>query len=81
MTGRAGDRYVVRALAAGADDYLVKPFCIAELLARMRALLRRTRTERERICLKLGELDMDLTAVRDAQWPRYSPRPYRISPA
>jgi len=64
MTGRAGNRYVVRALAAGADDYLVKPFSIAELLARMRALLRRTRTEPARIRLRLGELDMDLTAVR-----------------
>jgi two-component system phosphate regulon response regulator PhoB len=64
MTGRAGDRRVVRALAAGADDYLVEPFGIAELLARMRALLRRTRAEPERVCLKLGELAMDLTAVR-----------------
>src|SRR6516165_1453419 len=64
MTGRAGNRYVVRALAAGADDYLVKPFSIAELLARMRALLRRTRTEPARTRLRLGELDMDLTAVR-----------------
>ena len=32
MTGRTGDRYVVRALGAGPDDYLVKPFSIAELL-------------------------------------------------
>jgi two-component system KDP operon response regulator KdpE len=39
MTGRTGDRLVVRALAAGADDYLIKPFGIAELLARIRALL------------------------------------------
>ena len=63
MTGRAGDRQVVRALGAGADDYLAKPFGIAELLARMRALLRRTRTEPERICLEVGDLAMDLTAV------------------
>ena len=64
MTGRAGDRQVVRALGAGADDYLAKPFGVAELLARMRALLRRTRTEPERVCLELGDLAMDLTAVR-----------------
>ena len=64
MTGRAGDRQVVRALEAGADDYLVRPFGIAELLARMRALLRRTRTEPERVRLELGDLAMDLTAVR-----------------
>ena len=64
MTGRTRDRYVVRALGAGADDYLVKPFSNAELLARMRALLRRTRTEPARIRLTLGELDLDLTALR-----------------
>jgi len=64
MTGRAGDRQVVPALEGGADDYLVRPFGIAELLARMRALLRRTRTEPERVRLELGDLAMDLTAVR-----------------
>jgi two-component system phosphate regulon response regulator PhoB len=64
MTGRAGDRQVVRALEGGADDYLVRPFGIAELLARMRALLRRTRTQPERVRLELGDLAMDLTAVR-----------------
>jgi two-component system phosphate regulon response regulator PhoB len=64
ITGRTGDRHVVRALSAGADDYLVKPFGIAELLARIRALLRRTRAEPERICLMLGGLNMDLTAFR-----------------
>jgi two-component system phosphate regulon response regulator PhoB len=64
LTGCTGDQHVVRALSAGADDYLVKPFSIAELLARMRALLRRTRAEPERVCLTLGELEMDLTAFR-----------------
>jgi len=64
MTGRAGDRQVVRALEAGADDYLMRPFGIAELLARMRALLRRTRTQPERVRLEVGELAIDLTAVR-----------------
>ena len=64
MTGRTGDRNVVHALAAGADDYLVKPFGIAELLARMRALLRRTRAELERVCVWSGELEMDMAAFR-----------------
>jgi two-component system phosphate regulon response regulator PhoB len=45
----------------------VKPFGIAELLARMRALLRRTRAKPERVCLELGDLAMDLTAVRVAR--------------
>jgi two-component system, OmpR family, phosphate regulon response regulator PhoB len=43
---------------------LVNPFSIAELLARVRALLRRTWTEPARIRLTLGELDLDLTAFR-----------------
>jgi two-component system phosphate regulon response regulator PhoB len=64
MTGRAGDQQVVRALEAGADDYLVRPFGIAELLARVRAILRRTRAEPERVRLESGDLTMDLTAVR-----------------
>lgn len=64
MTGCGGDRRVVRALGAGADDYLVEPFNIAELLARMRALLRRTRAEPERISLSSRELEIDLTALR-----------------
>ena len=43
MTGRAGELDVVVGLDSGADDYLLKPFGLAELLARVRAVLRRTR--------------------------------------
>ena len=64
VTGRAGDRNAVRGLNAGADDYLVKPFSIIELLARIRALLRRTRVHPERRCLQSREIVMDLTAFR-----------------
>ena len=42
----------------------MNPFSIAELLARVRALLRRTRTEPARARLRLGKLDLDLTAFR-----------------
>lgn len=49
----------VHGLDSGADDYLVKPFAFAELLARIRALLRRGRTDQVlRLCL--ADLEMDL---------------------
>jgi two-component system, OmpR family, KDP operon response regulator KdpE len=50
----------VTALDAGADDYVVKPFGMDELLARMRAALRRARPEEARPKLRFSELEVDL---------------------
>ena len=57
--GQIEDR--VTGLDAGADDYLVKPFSTAELLARVRALLRRTeRKTKSPVKLALGDTEIDL---------------------
>lgn len=52
-----------KGLDSGADDYLVKPFALEELLARVRALLRRP-AEQTGTVLKAGDLELDTTAFR-----------------
>jgi DNA-binding response OmpR family regulator len=58
LTARSLVEQKVEGLDAGADDYLVKPFAIAELLARLRALLRRKLSERS-ATLNFAELELD----------------------
>ncbi len=50
----------VAALDAGADDYVIKPFAMEELVARMRAVKRRATPESARSMLRFGELEVDL---------------------
>ena len=56
--GEVGDR--VTGLQAGGDDYLVKPYAFAELIARVSALSRRRETGSVATVLKVGDLEMDL---------------------
>lgn len=69
LTARDAIEDRVAGLDQGADDYLVKPFAFAELLARLRALLRRNLPSRD-IVLRAADLEMDLLArrvVRDGE--------------
>ena len=64
VTARGAEPDRVAALDAGADDYIVKPFGFAELLARMRAVLRRTSTNADGGVIVHGPLRVDLAARR-----------------
>jgi two-component system KDP operon response regulator KdpE len=65
LSARAEEHHKVRALDAGADDYITKPFSTPELLARLRAALRREQARRDdQPVLEAGELRIDLVARR-----------------
>jgi len=77
--GEIDDR--VRGLRAGGDDYLVKPFAFAELLARVEALARRSATVIKETLLRVGDLEMDLvsrTVIRRGQEIKLLPREFQL---
>src|SRR5262249_18161280 len=63
LTARVSVAVRLSGLSTGADDYLTKPFAFAELLARIRALLRRSRTARPAV-LRVGDLTLDPASRR-----------------
>jgi DNA-binding response OmpR family regulator len=70
----------VKGLDAGADDYLVKPFAFAELLARLRALLRRPPLQSDTV-LRAGDLEMNTatrSVTRDGNAIDLSPREFAV---
>ena len=75
VSGRTGEADRVRGFARGADDYVVKPFLYGELLARIRALLRRAGARRRRGVVRVGELTLD-AATRAV---RLAGRPVRLA--
>jgi two-component system, OmpR family, response regulator len=77
--GEIDDR--VRGLRAGGDDYLVKPFAFAEMLARVEALARRSATVMKEMVLRVGDLEMDLvsrTVKRREREIKLLPREFQL---
>jgi two-component system, OmpR family, response regulator len=80
LTARDGLDDRLAGFAAGADDYLVKPFALAELLARVQALLRRS-GRRHSATIEVGDLVLDesaSTAWRAAQALELTPTEFRL---
>ncbi|EPY01460.1 response regulator transcription factor [Magnetospirillum fulvum] len=77
--GKVDDR--VKGLKAGGDDYLVKPYAFAELLARIEALSRRVSAAQPETRLKVEDLEMDLlgrSVTRGGQLIDLQPREFRL---
>jgi two-component system response regulator MprA len=62
LTARDGLSDRIQGLESGADDYVVKPFSTTELVARVRALLRRARTPKEKSALRFADVVLDPTS-------------------
>jgi len=64
LSARGEEEQKIAALDAGADDYLTKPFSVGEMLARVRALMRRTarNAEQDAPTVRLGNVEVDLAA-------------------
>jgi DNA-binding response OmpR family regulator len=81
LTARGELTDKVKGLEGGADDYLTKPFDLAELLARVQALLRRAQFKREDSALRVGVLCLDVSARAVAVGDRsieLSPREFAL---
>ena len=81
LTARGEESERVRGLATGADDYIVKPFSVPELIARVRALLRRASPERVANVLMHGDIELDREKKRVSRGGReieLGPTEYRL---
>jgi two-component system, OmpR family, phosphate regulon response regulator PhoB len=81
LTARGEESERVRGLATGADDYIVKPFSVPELIARVNALLRRAAPEKVSGVLSFGDLEMDREKRRVSRAGRaieLGPTEYRL---
>jgi DNA-binding response OmpR family regulator len=62
LTAKSQEADKIRGLDAGADDYVTKPFSIGELVARLRALFRRTQRPSEAVTFKIGDVAVNLSS-------------------
>jgi len=76
LTARGEETERIRGLATGADDYVVKPFSIPELMARVKALLRRVKPELIATVLNAGDIELN----RDTHRVRRSGREIHLGP-
>lgn len=76
LTARGEESERVRGLSVGADDYVVKPFSTPELLARVRAMLRRVKPEKISSQLVAGDIDLD----RETRRIRRAGREIKLGP-
>lgn len=81
LTARGEEADRVKGLSLGADDYLVKPFSLLELMARVKAILRRTRPQERPALLRSGPFRFDLPrleATREGRTLDLTPREFRL---
>ena len=70
LTARGEESDRIRGLSTGADDYVVKPFSLPELMARVKAILRRVAPARVADVLKVSDVELDRSAHRVTRGPR-----------
>jgi two-component system phosphate regulon response regulator PhoB len=81
LTARGEETDRIRGLSTGADDYVIKPFSVPELMARVRALMRRSSPERVADVLKVADIELDRSAhkvMRGSRVVRLGPTEYRL---
>ncbi|HXQ52942.1 MAG TPA: phosphate regulon transcriptional regulator PhoB [Stellaceae bacterium] len=81
LTARGEEADRVRGLDSGADDYVVKPFSTSELIARLKAVIRRARPSAGAEVLKIFDLALDISAhrvTRDGESVHLGPTEYRL---
>ena len=81
LTARGEESDRIRGLSTGADDYVVKPFSLPELMARVKAILRRSAPDRMADVLKISEIELDRAAhrvTRGVREVRLGPTEFRL---